>query len=371
MIACLYGRSCAFLVEPVVDDLQQAAAAAGQEMAPVTIEQAVRSRARGEEVSRLYVLPFEIPLRLPADLPTTETALVRALFPQAEVANSLAAHELCWDKLATARRLLARGVPMPDSLVTDDPEEVRGFVREHGQVVIKETRGCAGLGHLVGFLDQSGELAGETRGRRYLLELEPGAAGRRLDHGVLSVPPPYYVQRLVAAVDRDGVLTPAQVLRAYIVDGRVVFWTERYRERYRRPSDFIISHALGARYRFLQEASEEAQKIALRAADVLGVRFGVVDLVRTGSEGPYVLEADTDGPHMFIDRQFKHIPEFRDTYDFDRFIAEAITAPVAPPRVGGLSVASSRREGPQPDRRGKRRAGSEDRRRGAPRMTKR
>ena len=30
-------------------------------------------------------------------------------------------HELCWDKLAMARRLLERGVPMPESLITSDP----------------------------------------------------------------------------------------------------------------------------------------------------------------------------------------------------------------------------------------------------------
>ena len=69
------------------------------------------------------------------------------------------------------------------------------------------------------------------------------------------------------------------------------------------------------------------------AAEVMGVRFGAVDLIRTGSEGPYVLEVDTDGEHMIIDRQFKQLPEFRSVFDFDHHIAETLVAPVEPTGV--------------------------------------
>ena len=140
-------------------------------------------------------------------------------------------------------------------------------------------------------------------------------------------------------VGRHGALKPAQILRAYVVGGQVVFWTERYRDRIRRPSDFIISVAFGARYRFLPEVSDAAKTVARRAAEVLGVRVGAVDLIRTGGEGPYVLEVDTDGHHMMIDRSFKQLPEYRDVHDFDGYIAELLTAP----RAIGPGVSKPRR----------------------------
>jgi hypothetical protein len=181
--------------------------------------------------------------------------------------------------------------------------------------------------------DDQGGLAGETPGRRYAVELEAAGVGRTLSHGVLSCPPPFYLQRLVTDVGRTGVLSAAQILRAYIIDGQIVFWTERYRDRVRRPSDFIISATFGARYRLLRTASEQAQTVARRAVDALGVRVGVVDLVRAGSEGPDVLEVDTDGYHMMIDRSFKLLPEYRDVYDFDRYVGELLAAPAVEPRV--------------------------------------
>jgi glutathione synthase/RimK-type ligase-like ATP-grasp enzyme len=123
------------------------------------------------------------------------------------------------------------------------------------------------------------------------------------------------------------VLDAAQILRAYFVDQQLLFWTERYRHRIRRPSDFIISVAFGAKYRFLPGGvSEEARKVAMRAAEVLDVSIGVVDLIRSSDEGPAVLEVDTDGPNMMIDRSFKSLPDYRSTFDFDDFIAQALIA---------------------------------------------
>jgi hypothetical protein len=169
---------------------------------------------------------------------------------------------------------------------------------------------------------------GEAGGRRFVVELAADpAAPRALRDGVLTYPPPFYVQRLIGEAGPRARFTPGQVLRAYLVEGQLAFWTERFRERYTRPSDWIVSVGLGARYRFVLEISEEIRKIALRTAEVLGLRIGVVDLIRTSGAGPYVLEADTDGCHMYIDRQFKQIPDFREPFDFDRLIAGALVAP--------------------------------------------
>jgi hypothetical protein len=346
MIACLYGRTAEAFVGSAVADLLAAAAARGADIAALSIERAVHTPHAYQSVERLYVLPFDVPLQLPPTLPLAVPQLVRALFPAADLVNSPAAHELCWDKLAMARRLLEHGVPMPESLITNDPDEARDFVRAHDHAILKETRSCGGHGHVVVFADGTGTIAGEVPGRRYAVDFEASGVGRSLAHGVLSYPPPFYLQRLIADVGRTGALRPAQILRAYVVDGQIVFWTERYRARVRRPADFIINATFGAQYRFLPEVSGTARTVARRAADVLGIRVGAVDLIRTGGEGPYVLEADTDGYHMMIDRSFKLLPEYRDGYDFDRYIAELLLAPAAErprPRSGSRAPARANR----------------------------
>lgn len=331
MIVCLYGRTAEPFVASAIADLQDAAQERGKEIAALSIEAAVGSEREWKSVERVYALPFEVPLHLPSALPLAPAQLVRELFPNADLINAPAVHELCWDKLTMAQRLLERGVPMPESLVTADPDEARDFVRRHEHAILKETRSCGGHGHVVVFADDSGTIAGEVPGRRYAMDFEASGVGRSIAHGVLSCPPPFYLQRLVTGVHRTGALEPAQILRAYVVDGQVMFWTERYRDRMRRPADFIISATFGAKYRFLPEVSDAAQTVARRAAEVLGVRVGVVDLIRTGAEGPYVLEVDTDGYHMMIDRSFKRLPAYRDVYDLDRCIADLLLAPPPPP----------------------------------------
>ncbi len=318
MIACLYGEPATPFVAPVLHDLCAAAAAAGGEIVPITIEAALRTPDRVADVRALYVLPFDLPG--PDMVPP---AVVRRLCPRAELVTSFAAQDLCFDKLATLERLLDRGLPLPETLVTHDPDEVRHFVHLHRYAVMKEHHSSAGQGHLVLWIED-GELMGDSGSHRYVLALT--ADGRRALHGErLSYPAPFCVQRLVADIGPQRV-RPGQVLRAYVVDSEIPFWTERYRDRYVRPSDWLISVARGARYRFVLNVSEEARKLALRSAEVLGLRIAVVDLIRTGGGGPYVLDVDTDGWHMMIDRQFKVIPEYRNFFDFDRYVAEAILA---------------------------------------------
>jgi glutathione synthase/RimK-type ligase-like ATP-grasp enzyme len=327
MIVALYGKAAEPYVGGIIADLQATAAARGAEIFALALETALRGHRQWDSVERLYLLPFDVPATAPAELPLATPQLIKTLFPRADPLNSPAVHELCWDKLVMARTLLDRGVPMPETLITNDPDEAAEFVRRHEQAILKEPRGCGGHGHVVLFADESGTIGGEVPGRRYAVELVASAIGRSLAHGVLTCPPPFYLQRLVTDTRRTGVLTPAQIVRAYVVDGQAVFWTERYRDRVRRPADFIVTTAFGARYRFLPEVSDAAKTIARRAAEALGVRVGVVDLIRSGSAGPYVLDVDTDGQHMVIDRSFKQLPEFRDPYDFDRYIAELLLAP--------------------------------------------
>jgi len=319
MIVCLYGRTYSLFVEPVVRDLVEATIAAGSDMRALTIEDACRLPQPLESVSQVYILPFDPPASNGG--PKAAQDAVERVFPHARLVVGFGTQELCWDKIATQERLVDRGVPVPDTLVTELPEEVFEFVRTHEFAVLKQNRSCAGQGHLVVWLEGE-QLVGDCGSHRYALDL--ASAGPPHLHGeCLTYPAPFYLQRLVADIGARGV-TPPQVLRAYVVDREIVFWTERFRERYTRPSDWIINHALGARYRFLQNVSDEAQKAALRAADAVGARVCAVDIARTGRGGTYVLEVDCDGAHMFIDRSFKDTPEYRDFFDFDRYIARAI-----------------------------------------------
>lgn len=337
MIVCVFGRTWAAFVAGIVADLQRAAGALGVELAAVEVETALERPLRWLAAERVYVLPFDVPVT-GVDEPLSAAAQVQALFPRAEVLNSPAVHAMCLDRAALAQRLLARGVPMPATMLTHLPDQARAFIMEHEIAVLKAPQSCGGQGDFVVVAEDDGTLAAEAMGRRYVLELDPAGERLRSALGVLTVPPPYVLQRLVVGGGRRGVVTPAQVLRAYIVDGQVRFWSERYREKINRPADFIITAGLGARYRLLRTVSEEAQKLALRAAEVLGVRVGAVDLVRTGSEGPYVLGVDTDGPRLVIDRQFKQLPEFRAPFDLDRFLVEALIAPPPEPAVRRTSA---------------------------------
>jgi glutathione synthase/RimK-type ligase-like ATP-grasp enzyme len=313
MIACLYGRDFAPFVEPVVRDLCAAAAAAGGVVEPLTIEAALADPARRAAVHRLYALPF--------DAPAPVGPFIRQLFPRVEIVTSFAAQDLCWDKLATEERLLNRGVPVPETLMSAEPSDVYEFVRTHEFAILKERYSCAGQGHVVVWLDD-GQLVGDSGSHQYRVELVPSGR-RQLRGGRFIYPAPFYVQRLVGDSGAHR-FVPGQLLRAYVVDNHIVFWTERYRDRYVRPADWIVSVSRGAKYRFVQTVSEEAKKIALRSAEVIGLRIAVVDLIRTGRGESYVLEVDTDGCHMLIDRQFKSIPEYRDFFDLDRYIAEAL-----------------------------------------------
>ena len=338
MIALLYGAAAEPWVGPIARDIQAAGEALGGEIVALTLETALRAHRQWESVRRLYVLPFDVPVDLPADLPLDAALLVKALFPRAEIANPMGSHALCWDKLATAQRLHERGVAMPETLITMDPDEARDFVRGHDQAILKEPRASGGQGHVVLFADRDGTIAGEIPGRRYVVEPVLSGVGRQLRHGVLRCPPPFYLQRLVTDVGRGGVLKPAQILRAYLVNGQIVFWAERRRDKIRRPADFIISAALGARYHFLRTVSDATETLARRAAEALGLRTGAVDLIRAGDQGPFVLEADSDGQHLVIDRSFKKLPDYRDVFDLDRMIAEALLEPVEEVRTRTVGV---------------------------------
>ena len=69
MIACLYGKTAEPYVTPAVADLQARGERARRARSrALTIETAVRAERAWESVERLYVLPFDVPLQLPASV---------------------------------------------------------------------------------------------------------------------------------------------------------------------------------------------------------------------------------------------------------------------------------------------------------------
>jgi len=320
MIACVFGSGSAAFVEPTVQELARRASVHGVKLVGVNIE---RMSTAMDEVALVYVLPFETSAIGAPESPADTADLLAAAFPRSQIVNAVVAHELCTDRVALSERLLERGVAVPESLVTDSPEEAREFVRRCQHAVLRDVRAGRRGGGLVAVCDGTHTIAGEARGRRYALELRDDATAYHLAHGVLEYPAPFFLQRLITRVGRHGVLAPAPVQRAYVVDERVVFWTEAYRERAKRPSDFLVSPEEGAQRRFIQVVSDEADKLVRRVAKVVGSPVAAVDIVRSDT-GYVVLDVVTDGRYMMIDRSFKSLPEHRDAFDLDRYVAATL-----------------------------------------------
>jgi hypothetical protein len=314
-VAVVYSRVFAPWVEQIARDLVAHGAPLGGDIEAIVLEQLLSSYQFRDDIECLYVLPCTAPSghRVPE--------LLRSRFPRAHVFVPFEVQDLCWNKIATQKRMLDRGIPTPETILSYDPEDVVNFVKQHTYAILKEPEGCAGTGHWVLWFEGS-TLMADNGWAAYRLCLG-GDGPSRIVGDELHRAPPYYVQRLVGTFQRPG-FAIGQVLRAYVIEGEVPFWGERYREHYRRPGDWILNVTRGARYQFVLAVSEETKTTALRAARAVGARVAAVDLVRTSASGPLVLEVNVDSYHMCIDRSFKDLPEFREYYDFDRYLARAL-----------------------------------------------
>ncbi len=331
MIACVYEDGASVFVEPVITGLSEVARRRRVDLAGVCLDHVLeREGVSFPGISTVYVLPCESLLERTGDDLVT---VLGEVFPKAVTANGLTAHRLCNSRVDLDERLIERGIPVPETLLTSSAEEARDFVKKYEHAILREPRTLGAGGGTVVFCDEAGTLVGETRGRRYVMELADGGIGRRLEHGVMSYPPPFLLQRLITRVGRRGVLSPAPVLRGFVVDDHVPFWVESYQDRVRRPSDFLLVPGMGANRRFIQVVSDEADKLVRRVAKVVGSDVAAVDLIRSDS-GYVVLDVVTDGPSMIIDRSFKRLPDFRDAFDLDLHIGELLVARVAESGMG-------------------------------------
>jgi RimK family alpha-L-glutamate ligase len=172
------------------------------------------------------------------------------------VVNSPRAIERTVDKFWTSTLLEQCGIPTPETVVCDDPEEAIAAYRTLGDVIVKPLFGSMGLGMV--------RVSDEEMAFRVFRTIE------RI-RGV------YYVQR---TVDHDGT-----DIRALVLGGRVIAAIER------RASGWRTNLARGGTARSLS-LSEQLSALAVRAAAAVGADYAGVDLL-TGRDGTtYVLEVN-------------------------------------------------------------------------------
>jgi len=172
------------------------------------------------------------------------------------VVNSPRAIERTVDKFWTSTLLDQCGIPTPETVVCDDPEEAVAAYRTLGDVIVKPLFGSMGLGMV--------RVGDEEMAFRVFRTIEQ-------IRGV------YYVQR---TVDHDGT-----DIRAFVLGGRVIAAIER------RAAGWRTNLARGGAARTLS-LSEQLSALAVRAAAAVGADYAGVDLV-TGRDGTtYVLEVN-------------------------------------------------------------------------------
>jgi RimK family alpha-L-glutamate ligase len=172
------------------------------------------------------------------------------------VVNSPRAIERTVDKFWTSTLLEQCGIPTPETVVCDDPEEAIAAYRTLGDMIVKPLFGSMGLG---------------------MVRVSDEEMAFRVFRTIEQIRGVYYIQR---TVDHDGT-----DIRAFVLGGRVIAAIER------RAAGWRTNLARGGAARTLS-LSEQLSALAVRAAAAVGADYAGVDLV-TGRDGTtYVLEVN-------------------------------------------------------------------------------
>jgi RimK family alpha-L-glutamate ligase len=172
------------------------------------------------------------------------------------VMNSPRAIERTVDKFWTSALLEQCGLPTPDTIVCETPEEAVAAFRELGDVIVKPLFGSMGLGMV--------RVSDEEMAFRVFKTIEQ-------IRGV------YYLQR---AIEHDG-----RDIRAFVVGGRVLTAIER------RSDGWRTNLSRGGTARPV-ELSEAWAGMAVRAAAAVGAEYAGVDLLPARDGTVYVLEVN-------------------------------------------------------------------------------
>ncbi|MBS7644946.1 MAG: RimK family alpha-L-glutamate ligase [Candidatus Bathyarchaeia archaeon] len=173
------------------------------------------------------------------------------------VVNDPDAIEVAADKYRILSKLRLKGLPVPESIVTEDPREAsRYFSKLGGDVLIKPVFGSRGIGiSRVKDRDVADRIFRTLRFYRHVLLLQ-----KFIPHGTTDI-------------------------RAFVVGGRVIAAMRRRGDTWR------TNISQGARAEPL-EISGEMEELALKAADALGCEIAGVDLLE-GREGIKILEVNS------------------------------------------------------------------------------
>ena len=172
------------------------------------------------------------------------------------VMNSPRAIERTVDKFWTSALLEQCGLPTPDTIVCETPEEAVAAFRELGDVIVKPLFGSMGLGMV--------RVSDEEMAFRVFKTIEQ-------IRGV------YYLQRAIEHEGRD--------IRAFVVGGRVLAAIER------RSDGWRTNLSRGGTARPI-ELSEAWAGLAVRAAAAVGAEYAGVDLLPARDGTVYVLEVN-------------------------------------------------------------------------------
>jgi RimK family alpha-L-glutamate ligase len=172
------------------------------------------------------------------------------------VVNSPRAIERTVDKFWTSALLEQCGIPTPETVVCESPEEASAAFRILGDVIVKPLFGSMGLG---------------------MVRVSDEEMAFRVFRTIEQIRGVYYLQR---AIDHDG----ADV-RAFVIGGRIVGAIARKSPGWR------TNLARGGTAQSVS-LTDEGASLAVRAAAAVGAEYAGVDLL-TGRDGTtYVLEVN-------------------------------------------------------------------------------
>ena len=172
------------------------------------------------------------------------------------VVNSPRAIERCVDKFYTSALLQEAGLPKPETVVCERPDDAIAAFRALGDIIVKPLFGSMGLG---------------------MIRVADPETAFRVFRALEAIRAVYYLQRTIEHGGRD--------VRAFIVGGRVVGAIERSAPGWRTN----VSRGGAARP---VELSPEWTGLALRAAHAVGADYAGVDLIAALDGTVYVIEVN-------------------------------------------------------------------------------
>jgi RimK family alpha-L-glutamate ligase len=202
------------------------------------------------------VLPRIIPAGSLEQIVFRMDALHRLAERGVRVVNTARAIERTVDKFWTSALLEQCGLPTPDTIVCESPEEAMAAVRALGDVIVKPLFGSMGLGMV--------RVADEEMAYRVFQTIE-------------TIRGVYYLQR---TIDHDG-----RDIRIFVLGGRILAAIERRAQGWRTN---IARGAVGHPITLPAGWAE----LALRAASAVGAEYAGVDLLPARDGGVYVLEVN-------------------------------------------------------------------------------